>query len=77
MEKAQEIEAKKMEKLRVWLIGGFFFFFFGYQNSVKVVFKKLNLKLVFRGQFLHYTCLTPTFKNRRGVVLALDDIGPS
>ena len=76
MEKAQEIEAKKVEKLRVWLIGGFFFFF-GSQNSVKVVFKKLNLKLVFRGQFLHYTCLTPTFKNRRGVVLALDDIGPS
>ena len=53
------------------------FFFFGSQNSVKVVFKKLNLKLVFRGQFLHYTCWTPTFKNRRGVVLALDDIGPS
>ena len=75
MEKAQEIEAKKNGEVK-GLIDRWIFFFCS-QNSVKVVFKKLNLKLVFRGQFLHYTCLTPTFKNRRGVVLALDDIGPS
>ena len=77
MEKAQEIEAKKNGEVKGLIDRWIFFFFFGSQNSVKVVFKKLNLKLVFRGQFLHYTCLTPTFKNRRRVVLALDDIGPS
>ena len=51
MEKAQEIEAKKNGEVK-GLIDRWIFFFCS-QNSVKVVFKKLNLKLVFRGQFLH------------------------